>query len=130
MCGPRRIWDLGQGEQDPVGGLSDSGMLFLLLLPGKEQLSLMLPNQSHLAMALGMDKGLDPEPRLLWRLTNLSTLRMQRTTHLIPRGALVQSPKELSDLTLKPCVEVPCLVTTLQFSKAVSFRVPVLRECQ
>lgn len=62
--------------------------------------------------------------------TNLSTPRMQRNTHPIPRGALIQSPKELSDLTLKPCGEVPSLVMTLQFRKAVSFRVPVLRECQ
>lgn len=68
--GPRTGPCLGRGEQDPIGGFSDSKMFFLLFLPEKESPSLMTPNQSHLAMTLGVDTGPDPEPRLLWRLAD------------------------------------------------------------
>lgn len=46
-------------------GFSDSGMLFLLLLPGKEPPSLTIPNQSDPPMTVGGGVGLDPEWRLL-----------------------------------------------------------------
>ena len=77
----------------------------------------MISNLSDLAMT-GGGYGLDLEARL-------STLRMQRATHPISRGALVQGPDELSELILKLCAEDPSLVSTLLIRKAVSFLVSV-----
>lgn len=110
-CGsPRHTWDLGpasaleQGEQTPGG--SREGRLWLqdALLPGTEPPSLLIPNQSELALSVQGDKGLGPELRLLWAQADPGCPfppKRERAARPVLSRASVQSPRELSELTLK-----------------------------
>ena len=56
-------------------------------------------------------------------------LKHERAAHPVPRGALFQSPKELSEPALKLWAEDPSQAPTLLFGKAISFLVLLFRAC-
>lgn len=104
-CGPTGhlgpgtgLW-VDHGEQDSVVVIgkrfSASGMLFLLLFPGKELPARTISHPSDLAMTVGRgeDRGWTSNQGLPFHPKYIEG----HSCH--PQGALVQSPNELSELT-------------------------------